>query len=324
MAGRITLVTQGWRKKQAALWDLLITQFTYLNTMFTELFPNIQAVTATSDGLTTGLITAGKNFITVTSADANNQITLPASSVGTVIKILVGATGCELVCATAGDKINDVVCGATNEAALTDKKDAPFIPGEKQCMYCPHRGNCSAAATWTMEKSGVKFGPIPSASEESKTEDPTVMPDEKLAQLVESAPMLRKLLEAAEGEAVRRISSGHPVTGLKVVRGSGRREWVKTEEEIALRLKQMGMPKDQIWRVSLVSPAQVEKAEWKTKAQVEKKLTEKQLAVLANQFIGKSEGKLTAVPVSDPRSGVDFGVTESMFKPIGETPDWLK
>lgn len=119
MAGRITLVTQGWRKKQAALWELLITQFTYLNTMLTELFPNIQAVTATADGLTTGLITAGKNFITVTSANADHQITLPASSVGTVIRILVGATGCELICATAGDKINDVVCGATNEAALT-------------------------------------------------------------------------------------------------------------------------------------------------------------------------------------------------------------
>jgi hypothetical protein len=119
MAGRLTLVTQGWRKKQAALWELLIPEFIKLNTMFTELFPSIQAVTATADGLTTGLITAGKNFITVTSANANHQITLPASSVGTVIKILVGATGCELICAVAGDKINDVVCGATNEAALT-------------------------------------------------------------------------------------------------------------------------------------------------------------------------------------------------------------
>ena len=119
MAGRIPLATRAFQKKQAALWGLLNTQFGHLNTMFTELFPNIQAVTATANGLTTGLITEGKNFITVTSANAGHQITLPASSVGTVIRILVGATGCELVCATAGDKINNVVCGATNEAALT-------------------------------------------------------------------------------------------------------------------------------------------------------------------------------------------------------------
>jgi hypothetical protein len=221
---------------------------------------------------------------------------------------------------TVEELMSDGVMSLVNEAALTDEKDAPFVPGEKQCMYCPHRGNCSAAATWTLEKSGIKFGPIPSAEKP----DPTVMPDERIAQLVENAPMLRKMLEGAEAEAVKRISSGHEIPGLKVVRGPGRREWVKSDEEIALRLKQMGMPKDEIWRVSLVSPAQVEKAEWVTKAQVEKRLTEKQLAVLANEFIGKSEGKLTAVPASDPRSGIDFGKMEEMFKPVEETPDWLK
>jgi hypothetical protein len=119
MPGRLTLKTNWERLQHIRVLEFLRQQFGYLNTMFTELFPNIQAVTATADGLTTGLITAGKNFITVTSANAAHQITLPASSVGTVIRILVGATACELICATAGDKINDVVCGATNEALLT-------------------------------------------------------------------------------------------------------------------------------------------------------------------------------------------------------------
>ena len=204
-----------------------------------------------------------------------------------------------------------------NEAQATDNKDAAFVPGEKQCMYCPHRGNCSAAVGYALEKSGVKFGPIPKGEE-------TQLPDADLARLVEHAPLLRKMLDGAEAEAVRRISSGHEVPGLKLVRGPGRREWVKPPEEIEKRLKQMGMPKDQIWRVSLVSPAQVEKAEWVTKAEVEKRLTEKQLAVLANDFIGKSEGKLTAVPVSDSRSGIDFGQTEAMFAPVEQIPDWLK
>lgn len=208
-----------------------------------------------------------------------------------------------------------------DEADATDDVDAPFVAGEKQCMYCPHRGNCSAAATYTLEKSGVKFGPIP--SQLPAPESSTTMTDERLAQLVEAAPMLRKMLEGAEAEAVKRMSSGHEIAGLKVIRGPGRREWNKNPEEIATRLKQMGMPKDQIWRVSLVSPAQVEKAEWTTKTNVEKKLTEKQLAVLANDFIGKSEGKLTAVPVSDPHKGIEFGKTDKMFKPIPKQPDWM-
>jgi hypothetical protein len=38
MPSRITLATRGFLKKQAALWEILVRQFTHLNTMFTELF----------------------------------------------------------------------------------------------------------------------------------------------------------------------------------------------------------------------------------------------------------------------------------------------
>lgn len=78
------------------------------------------AVTATTGGGTTGLIPAGRNvFVTVTSDSADKQISLPTGQVGDVIKVLVGATGCELIASVAADKVNDVVVGATNEAALT-------------------------------------------------------------------------------------------------------------------------------------------------------------------------------------------------------------
>lgn len=77
------------------------------------------AVTATAGGGTTGLIPAGIEFVTVVSDDANKQISLPAATVGDSIAILVGATGCELISAVAGHKVNDVTVGATNEAALT-------------------------------------------------------------------------------------------------------------------------------------------------------------------------------------------------------------
>jgi len=77
------------------------------------------AVTATTGGGTTGLIPAGTSFVTVTSDSANKQISLPAGSVGDVIRILVGSTACELISAVAADKVNEVVVGATNELALT-------------------------------------------------------------------------------------------------------------------------------------------------------------------------------------------------------------
>lgn len=77
------------------------------------------AVTATTGGATTGLIPAGASFVTVTSDNADKQISLPAGYVGQVLRILVGTTACELISAVAADKVNEVTVGATNELALT-------------------------------------------------------------------------------------------------------------------------------------------------------------------------------------------------------------
>lgn len=75
------------------------------------------SVTATADGLTTGLITAGSTFVTVTSAAATNAVTLPASdTVGQTIDIWVGANGYELLTpASSNDTINTVDSDGTNQ-----------------------------------------------------------------------------------------------------------------------------------------------------------------------------------------------------------------
>lgn len=77
------------------------------------------AVTATTGGATTGLIPAGASYVTVTSDNADKQISLPAGFVGQVLRILIGTTACELISVVAADKVNEVVVGATNELALT-------------------------------------------------------------------------------------------------------------------------------------------------------------------------------------------------------------
>lgn len=76
------------------------------------------AVIATTGGGGTGLIAAVAQFIKITSDDANKQISLPAAVIGKVIRGSIGANGCEIISAVATDKINDVVVGATNEAAI--------------------------------------------------------------------------------------------------------------------------------------------------------------------------------------------------------------
>ena len=159
------------------------------------------------------------------------------------------------------DEIYDIICNLIAEGNAVDAPDAPFVPGEAQCKYCPNKGNCSAFNSYTLEASGIKFEKVEFAKEAAQS-NPTEMTDDKLREIIEAAPMLRQLIEAAEAEALRRLEAGKVITGLKVVRGPGRRGWALPEDDTAARLSKMGVPKPSIWRTVLVSPAQAEKLTW--------------------------------------------------------------
>lgn len=79
-----------------------------------------QTVTATADGLTTGLIPDGASFVTVSSDNADKVVVLPAAVIGNVIRITSPTTGVELeTLAGSNAKINNVDCDGTNQCALT-------------------------------------------------------------------------------------------------------------------------------------------------------------------------------------------------------------
>ena len=76
------------------------------------------AVTATADGLTTGVIPAGAKHVTVTSAGANNIVLLPPPVPGTVVFITVTANGCELRAgSSAGADASDTISIGANSAS---------------------------------------------------------------------------------------------------------------------------------------------------------------------------------------------------------------
>jgi hypothetical protein len=210
------------------------------------------------------------------------------------------------------------------EAAATDDPAAPFVPGEKQCKWCPHAANCSARIEHTFGKAGIEFGNMEFAREAAQ-KDVNALPDEQLCAIVEAAPMLRKMIEDAEAEAIKRIKGGHPVAGLKVVAGVGRRQWSQDEEVVAAKLAKMGVPKGSIWETKLVSPAGVEKLRWSKRDGTEKQLSAKQLALIQSEMVSKSEGKLTVVPMADRRPAIEFGNLGQMFGPADaqSMPDWL-
>lgn len=82
------------------------------------------AVTATADGLTTGLIANGVKRTTVTSAAATNAVTLPGIAtntlpIGYTIVGRVTANGCEVLTpATSNETINGTDSDGTNQLDL--------------------------------------------------------------------------------------------------------------------------------------------------------------------------------------------------------------
>jgi hypothetical protein len=80
-------------------------------------------VTATADGLTTGLVLADSSYVTITSANVAHFITLPAAEIGTEITLHIPATQtvCEVrTIAGSGFEINGIDSDGTNQLLLVE------------------------------------------------------------------------------------------------------------------------------------------------------------------------------------------------------------
>ena len=204
------------------------------------------------------------------------------------------------------------------EAAATDAPDAPLIAGEAQCKYCAHKGACSALSTKVLGDSGISFKGIDVVTQAADKE-PTAMTDQQLREIIEAAPLLRQMIEAAEAEALRRMEQGAVIEGIKAVRGRGSRGWaIADEQEMAEKLKKMGLPKDTIWTTKLISVAQAEKATWTKRDGTVVQLSDRQLKTLKSEYTKTTEGKISVASASDPRPAVTLSAAQ-MFTPVVPT-----
>lgn len=208
-------------------------------------------------------------------------------------------------------------------AAATDNPDAPLVPGESQCKFCKAKGSCSALASNVMEALSM-FQSI-NIAQQAADKNPNELSDQQIREIVESAPLVRQLLEAVEAEALRRFEAGVTISGLKAVYGRGTRSWSLPEEEMADKLVKMGIPKTAIFETKLITPAKAEKLTWEKRDGEKKQLSDRQLKTLETEYIRKSQGKLTIVPESDHRQAVVLDAAP-MFGAVNSEPDlpaWL-
>jgi hypothetical protein len=209
------------------------------------------------------------------------------------------------------------------QAEATDNPDAPLVPGESQCKFCRAKGSCTALASNVMKEIGVMFQPVVSqtldVAQQSADKDPATMDDAQIRQIMEAAPLMRQLLEAVEKEAFRRLETGTPIPGLKLVHGRGSRVWSLPEDEIADKLVKMGIPKTAIYETKLVSPAKAEKLTWEKRDGTKVSLSDRQLKRMEQEYVTKLAGKLTVAPESDSRPAVITNAAP-MFSAIEAAP----
>ena len=209
-------------------------------------------------------------------------------------------------------------------AAATDNPDAPLVPGESQCKFCKAKGSCSALASNVMES--LNMFPSIDIAQQAADKNPNELSDQQIREIVESAPLVRQLLEAVEAEALRRFEAGVTISGLKAVYGRGTRSWSLPEDEMADKLAKMGIPKTAIFETKLITPAKAEKLTWEKRDGEKKRLSDRQLKTLETEYIKKSQGELTIVPESDHRTAVILDAAP-LFGAVNSEPDlpaWLK
>jgi hypothetical protein len=216
--------------------------------------------------------------------------------------------------------LGEVVQTIKAQAAATDAPDAPLVPGEKQCKWCPAKGACNALANKAL---GVVNAGLDLSSAAAQ-QDPGAMSDDRIVAIMEAAPLMRQLLEGVEKEAQRRLDAGQQIAGLKLVKGKGSRSWSLPEDQIAEKLVKMGVPKASVYKTSLVSPAQAEKLVWKKRDGSEASLTERQIEMMGKEYVAWTTGKSVVALASDSRPAIETNVAPLFSAIEPDVPAWLK
>ena len=102
---------------------------------------------------------------------------------------------------------------------------------------------------------------------------------------------------------------------------------------MAKKLQGMKIPKDALWKMSLVTPTQLlaDNGKWVNRKGENITLSDRQLATLNKDYISKAEGALKVVtestegtPITTSVASSFTAVPEAPAAPVLELPDWLK
>lgn len=164
-------------------------------------------------------------------------------------------------------------------AKATEDPNAPLNPGE-HCMFCPGKGICPALHKSATELAKIEF------------KDPLKYDPNLLGEVLNRLPELEAFIKGVNQFAYQEALAGRPPPGWKLVQKRATRKWRDEKRAAEFLTKDLGLPEGDIYDLSLLSPAQIEK-----------QISKDQKKMLSIVTVSESSG-LTLAPSSDKREEV--------------------
>jgi hypothetical protein len=133
---------------------------------------------------------------------------------------------------------------------LALSKDAPYVPTEEGCQYCPAAGVCKALQAESLKLARAEFDTVDALMSR-------ISPAE-LSEILAKADLITAAVAAAKAHALQLIQLGQVVPGWKVVEGRKNRVW-KDEARAISTFRLLGYNEAEFAPPKMLSPAQAEK-----------------------------------------------------------------
>ena len=175
--------------------------------------------------------------------------------------------------------------------------NAPLLPGEKQCKFCPAAMSCKARYRFMLEKAHDVFEGV-----EKLKSRPDGTPPSVVVTNDESANLYKKLMQLQDYASdlakygFSELKSGRKYGDFKLVRGRSIRKWHDEKRAAQWLFKYAGLKQKDLYKdAPMISPAQAEKLNRRLKKDDDFK-----------QLVNKPEGALKMAPADDKRKAVDM------------------
>lgn len=188
---------------------------------------------------------------------------------------------------------------AKAKAAEVLAPDAPLTPGGKQCRFCKVKATCPALLANIEEETRDLFAGM----------DTAALEEEKLATAMAKVDLVEQWCKAVRAEVERRLLSGTPVQGFKLVEGKrGNRAWTNADEAEAA-MKRFRFKQDQMYDYKLISPTKAEKL---IKDKFPKRWEKME------KIIDRADGKPSVAPATDRRPALAISTVSDKFAAFAE------